>query len=174
MDWSDYKYFNKDEFAGDADLAHPMLIKKLDLARGILGERVYPSPVLGSLARFGGSSGSQHYVGENEKHIVRRATAVDVFVEGIPYQNFITLLTSGLFNGIGVYPDNTGPGGKKWPMLHLDIRERGYVGQPLIWLGIKGIDPKKGRIKTFYRYPQRDNRYWELFTNKKLFQQYEK
>lgn len=171
MDWNNIKHFNKDEFTGNADLACPILIRKLDIARGLLGERMFPSTATGTLARFGGSPDSEHYVGESPKRIIRQATASDQFVEGIPFQNFMVLFHSGLFKGIGIYLDTQESVGKPWPMFHLDTRDKGYADQPLVWIAIKAIRNKK--LQTIYLYPQHDNRHWARFADKKLYQQYE-
>ena len=170
IDWKRVKHFVPSEFSGDTELAEPELIYSLDALRALTGERTYPSPVPGTLARVGGSKSSQHYVGEDYRHISRKATAVDVFMEGIPIENYQTILTSGLFKGVGIYPDATGPDGKPWVMFHLDIRDnQAPNGDPLTWFGVKEI--KDGEFVTKYRYPQYDARYWELFRHLMMYKE---
>lgn len=140
MDWTKVWHFKKKEFVDDADYADPTLIIKLDMARELLQERIHPSPVKGSLCRFGGSETSQHYIGPKKGEIIRLSTGVDVFIEGHPMKNFIGLMDSGLFKGIGIYLDTNGPDGKPWVMFHLDIR---CIESLFYWF----------RTKKKYRYP---------------------
>jgi len=170
MNWKIIKYFKRTEFAEDGELGAPTLIQNLDTSRALVGKRMYPSPVIGSFARFGGSKTSQHYIGEDPSNIVRKTTAVDMFIEGVPMENFVILQRLSLFNGIGVYLDTTGPDGLPWVMFHLDVREMGHKGpQFLTWFGIKVMDSSTGKVKTVYRYPQSDSKYWGLFSDGRLY-----
>ena len=167
------KHFIKKEFSEDWDLCDPELIKSLDQSRELIKHRIFPSPVKGALARFGGSPTSQHYVGENPSKIIRKSTGSDVFCEGIPIVNFLLIYKSGLFNGIGIYLDTTGPDGLPWVMFHKDIREKGFQDSkdPLIWFGIKERSKITNKIKTRYRYPQVNKKYWELFRDGRLYKE---
>ena len=120
---TDVKYFNKDEFPEDPEeFADPVLIFSLDRLRGLIGNKIYPSPVKGALARFDErSKKSQHYA------VDRKSTAIDIFPEGDPYINLLLILQSKLFNGVGVYFD-TYYFGRFRTMFHLDLREN-----PLLW-----------------------------------------
>lgn len=167
MDWSQLKYFKQQEFHGEGHLLAPSYLMTLDRSREVLGESVHISPVKGSVARFGGSQTSQHYVGTKEGgHTIRLSTAADIFVEGVPFLNFTVLQQSGLFSGIGIYLDTTGPDGKPWVMFHLDTRKSHSVSDPLVWICTKSY--AKGKSKNIYHYPQRNSDKW-LFLKRNIF-----
>jgi len=169
MIWKQLKHFSPSEFPLNGRHLSDSLLLSLDKGRALLGQRIFPSPVEGAAARFGGSKTSQHYVGESPQDIVREATAVDVFAEGMPMENFLLLFGSGLFNGIGVYL-NTYYDGTAWVMFHLDKREKGYEGMPLVWVAKKVIS-SEGEIVTKYFYPQTSSQCWSLLQNAKLYKE---
>lgn len=130
IDWNKIKYFKKHHFSEDPDIyAEPQLIMNLDNYRKQLGNRVYPSPVEGALARFEDTAkGSEHYA------ISRKSTAIDIFPKGSILKAWTVAVASGLWTGIGVYFD-TKYRGKPWCMLHLDNREK-----RLIWYRLNKKD----------------------------------
>lgn len=162
MIWKHLKYFNSSEFPNKGEYTNVRLLSNLNQARELIKQRIYPSMVEGALARFGGSKTSQHYVGEDLNNIIRKTTAIDVFAEGTPIENFQLIYGSGLFKGIGIYLDTNGPDGEPWVMFHLDIRDKGFGEVPLIWFAVK----EQGVTK--YRYPQWDNKQWVLFQRSEL------
>jgi hypothetical protein len=165
IDWSAIQYFNANEFSEDPTyLADPKTIMALDQFRKLLNQRIYPSPVKGALARLDGNPGSQHYIGTSAYQPVRKSTAVDVFCEGIPIDTYQTLISSKLFNGIGVYLDTRGPDGLPWIMFHIDTRPRGFNAHlPLVWIAMKGSKQNQ------YYYPQSQPSTWSFFNDARLF-----
>lgn len=161
MDWTQIKYFRKNEFVDNADLAAGSLIRNLDRGRELIGKRMFPSPVRGTLCRYGGSETSQHYVGPEPGMEIRKSTGADMFIEGRPIEHFLTFLGSGLFKGVGLYLD-TKMHGYCWIMTHLDIRDR---KQPLVWIAYK----KDG--KTLYVYPHQAE-FYMLLRDPRLYQEY--
>ena len=164
MNWNQIKYFNKKEFHGCADLLEDQVIHNLDKLRVLLKERIYPSPVKGAISRFGGSKTSQHYVGIPGEPAIRKSTAIDVFIEGIPFLNFSDIINTKLFSGIGIYMDTNGPDGLPWIMFHVDLRESYRVGNPLVWICTKDIS---GDNK--YYYPDSDSSHWKLLMKRAFF-----
>ena len=163
INWDDITKFKKDDFPEDADkFAEPELIYRLNFFRIKLKKHIFPSTVVGALARFDNGN-SRHTVKLN-----RKSKAVDVFPEGIAIETYLFAMSLGLFNGIGMYLDTIGLDGKPWVMFHLDIRNVGYdYGNPLIWIGEKVKIGKK--YVTKLRYPQYDPKYWKLFQNDKFY-----
>ncbi len=161
INW-DYVYkLSPGEFSEDPNkYADPELMYALGALRELLGNRMFPSPVPGALARDYGSKTSQHYA------IGRKSTASDQFIEGVPFEIYSKILHSGLFTGIGIYLDTAGPDVKPWVMFHLDIRKRVY---PWIWFCHKLYDRETKEISDCYRYPQKNSEYWRLFDNDKLY-----
>jgi len=164
INWKEINHFSAEEFSEDpTHLAEPELIISLDQFRSVINKRIFPSPVKGALARIGGSPASQHYIGNSLRQPVRKTTAVDIFCEGIPLENYQTLLSLNLFNGVGIYLDTTGPDGLPWIMFHVDIRPLGFNKQfPLIWF------TKKTQNKNQYFYPQNQPTNWNLFNDSRL------
>lgn len=156
--------FRPSEFSKDpVKYADKDLLLNVQSFRSIIQQGINPSPDIDSLARFGGSATSQHYVGPPEK-IVRRSTALDMFVNGFPIETFAQLLHCKLFNGIGVYLD-THYRGIPWVMFHVDIRKNPLSnGLPLIWFGVKEYDPDKKRKVTKYYYPHKDPSNWRFIS----------
>jgi len=118
IDWSIVQNFNPrtDAFSEDPDKhADPNLIYEIDNYRSMLGKPVYVSPVPGALARFEGSTQSQHYA------VGRKSTAIDGIPTGDIKHAWLLAVSSGIFGGVGLYP-HTRFKNKPWPMLHLDIR----------------------------------------------------
>lgn len=162
FDW-DLDYFTPDEFPDPVGLGDPRLFAALDAARRHVGRAMHPSPASGAFARFGGNRDSQHYVGEDADHVVRRTTACDVFICGTPMENLMALFGAGLFTGIGIYPF-TWYQNRKWPMFHLDIRAHGYKDGPLFWIGMPAPD---GTLH--YRYPQVEKGVWNRLREATLY-----
>ncbi|MCP4366794.1 MAG: hypothetical protein GY797_01580 [Deltaproteobacteria bacterium] len=171
IQWDRVYKLEADEFSEDPNkYAEPDLIYALSDLRLFTQRKMRPSPVKGALARFGGSTTSQHYVGESKEEHSRLSTGSDVFCEGPIFSIYSYLLYGKLFRGIGVYLDTTGPDGLPWVMLHLDIRPFGFNNNlPLIWIAEKVYDPKKEKKVTKYRYPQSDSKYWKLFNDERLY-----
>jgi len=165
MTFSQLKHFKPCEFFGQADLVSPITLIRLDQARALLNQPIHISPAQGAIARFGGSKHSQHYVGPDPDKIERKSTAIDVFIEGIPYLNYTTLLHSKLFTAVGIYFDTAGVNGKPWVMLHLDNRERSVNLPTLTWIATK----TQGRM--VYDYPQADPNKWQLLNNPDFFRE---
>jgi hypothetical protein len=165
INWAKIKHFSPSEFPEDPDkYAEPELIYTLDKIRRAQGKPIYPSPVKGALARFDGSERSQHYA------VGRKSTGVDIFPECVPIQFMLLLMKFENIKGIGIYRDTTGINGKPWVMFHIDIRERGFNDlEPLIWIAIKDMN-----YKTNYIYPQSNNYYWNLLSNKIFTEYYDK
>jgi hypothetical protein len=157
IDWTKIKYFKKTEFPENPDkFAEPKLIERLDEFRDMLGRRVYPSPVKGSLARYKeGSTTSRHYADDTKK-----SRAIDFFPEGVPVDVLMVLLYCGLFNGIGIYLNGKGFDGKPWVRFHVDTRKKGIKNVPLIWI----VDD----IGT-YHFPQTHPGFWKLFKDDRLY-----
>lgn len=163
INWDKIQYFRPKEFSENPLYAEPELIYKLDTVRIALNERVYPSPVKGALARFSGSPKSQHYAISR-----KRSKAIDIFCEGMPVINFLTILSLKLFNGIGIYLDTTGPNGLPWIMFHLDIRTEGFSNNiPWIWFARKKVQDSS--VRTKYYYPQIAPEHWEFFRSISLY-----
>lgn len=170
INWNNVYKLSPGEFPEDPDkYAEPVLIYSLGDLRQFLQKRMFPSPVSGALARFGGSETSQHYVGP-KNDIQRKATGCDVFCEGVPFETYTILLASKLFNGIGIYLDTNGPDGMPWVMFHLDMRFKGFTEiLPLIWIVKKEWDTTKHELVDKYRYYQSIPNYWSLLNNEKFF-----
>lgn len=116
------KNFKPDEFPDDITLADPELLDRLDRLRDFMGSAIYPSPVPGALARTDlGAKSSQHYA------VGRKSTAVDIFCAGEPFEAFIKILQSGLFQRVGVYFD-TWFRGRRHVMFHIDLKP-----EKLLW-----------------------------------------
>lgn len=159
IDWDKIKYFKSLEFSENPIYAEPELIYSLDFVRMSLSERIYPSPVKGALARFSGDSKTQHYA------IGRKSTAMDVFCEGYPIVNFLSILQLKIFNGVGIYLDTYGPDGLPWVMFHFDMRKNPFsLTQPLIWVATRTHN------KNNYFYPQINPQYWKLLRHDILFE----
>ncbi len=165
INWDNVDHFELDEFSEDPELAESELIYTLDYARRLHGKKVRLSPVKGAFIRFGGSSGSQHFVGENKYNIERKSTAIDIFPEGTPIEFYSILLRVREIRGIGIYLDTNGVDGQPWIMFHIDIRECGFkVDVPLIWITIKTHG------KNTYLYPQLKSEYWSLLQDDRLYE----
>jgi len=170
INWKNIHHFVPSEFPQDPELAEPRLIYTLDKLRESYGAPIYPSPVKGALARFGGSQTSQHYVGEDENHIVRNSSGIDIFIEGVPIHFFTCCIRHMCIKGIGVYLDTNGADGKPWVMFHIDVRELGYkINVPLLWIAEKVVCPENNKLKTKYRYPQLKPEYWSLLQDERLY-----
>lgn len=136
----DINHFSENEFPeGVLEHVSPELIKKLDEFREKLGVAVTPSPVETGWIRTHGSETSRHYVGRNAD--LRLSDAGDVFPNCDLFYAMVVAIQVG-FKGIGLYYD-TFYGGKKRPMLHLDLRES---EKPVIWV-------RKGNYTTIFPRP---------------------
>jgi hypothetical protein len=105
------------EFPEDLKFASHQLLKNLDNLRDFVGHPIYPSPVSGALARFDGSKTSRHYA------VGRKSDAIDIFIDADPFESYIKILQSRLFNRVGVYFD-THYKNKKWVMFHIDLKKQ--------------------------------------------------
>jgi hypothetical protein len=163
INWDIVENFKPYEFIDDTDMVEPELIYSMDSLRNRAKNRIFPSPVRGSMVRFDGSETSQHYA------VGRLSTAIDIFCEGYPMVSFIEILNTKNFNGIGVYVDTNGPDGKPWTMFHIDIRKRGFDDtHPLIWVSRVEIVNRKKKRK--YYYPQTHSQYWSLLHDNRMFE----
>ena len=135
------KYFKPNEFSEDIKYAAPSLLFSLNFLRGFIQAPIFPSPAPGALARFNGSSKSQHYVGD-EDHPIRLSTAIDVFIDLPPFEAFVKIIKSKAFNRIGVYTDVSFHG-KHHVMFHIDLKPR-----ELMWY--RDIDYVYSTHKDFY------------------------
>ena len=159
IDWELITYFSPGEFSENPIYAEPELIYQLDFVRNRIGKRMFPSPVKGALARFSGNAKSHHYA------IGKKSTAIDVFCEGYPIVNFLSIIQMHVFNGIGIYVDTSGPDGESWVMFHLDIRKTPFsITQPLFWIATKTNN------KNNYFFPQYNPEYWKLLRHDLLFE----
>ena len=107
LDWCDIKHFKPSEF-DHPNKMNPYLIRRLDQFREMIGKPI----IIHSDYRPGDSG--QHGLGN----------AVDIHVKGMNVvDQYLLAEKTGLFNGIGVYPNWNNPG------LHLDVRK----GSPARW-----------------------------------------
>jgi len=158
--WESLYRLTRSEFSENPDIfAEPALMYGLSDLRSSTQKRIFPSSASGALARHDGRQTSQHFVGPKETPI-RKSTACDIFCEGSPIFTFTSILSLHTFKGIGIYLDTKGPDGLPWVMFHVDIRPNGFNdNSPLIWI----VEKING--KDFYRYPQADHKYWDLFND---------
>jgi len=145
INWAKIPDFQPHEFPEDPNKhADPQLMYSLQDYRYLLGRAFFPSPVPGALARDDKSS--EHF--SNDKF---KSRAIDGFPKGCPADAWQIALSSQLWGGIGLYLD-THYQGKKWVMLHLDLRPLGHNhanNTVLLW-----IRDKNGK----YVYPQYEKR----------------
>lgn len=139
--WCDVKHFKPKEFTYKGkDVSNEMdyyLINRLDQFREMVGKPI----VIHSSYRE--SDTGYHGTGE----------AVDFHIAGINvFDAFLLAEKSGLFGGIGVYPNWNNPG------LHLDIRQK-----PSRWGCWTPTDPKKKNI-----YVPLDSEFWKRFVREKM------
>jgi len=164
IDWAKVPNFKSEHFPESPDMfAEPDLIYALQAFRTKVRRSIFPSPVAGALARFAGGTETQHYVGDALKPI-RKSTAVDIFVEGIPISNLFCLLSIPNIKGIGIYLHTTGPDGKPWIMFHIDIRST-----PLVWICEKVWKPPEKKLVSIYRYPQTSPQHWNFLQNELMY-----
>jgi len=171
IDWGLVPSFSPKEFSEDPnEFSDPKIIYLLQEARNKYQKRIFPSPVKGALARFGGSVTSQHYVGPSPENITRYSTALDIFPEGTPFEFYTVLLSIPGIGGIGVYLDTKGSDGKPWVMFHMDLRDISIERKvPLIWICIKTWDVKTKEEKNVYRYVQSEPAFWKLLSSPQMF-----
>ena len=169
INWDEIKNFKPIDFPENPDTyADSLIIYTLQAYRAGIRKLIFPSPVKGALARFSGSTDSQHYVGEPLKPI-RKSTAVDIFVEGIPMENLFYLFSFPIIQGLGIYLHTNGPDGKPWIMFHIDTRKEGFHDKiPLIWIAEKVWSTISKKLIQVYRYPQTEPKYWDLLKNERL------
>lgn len=117
------KNFSINEFPEDpVKFADPKLIINLDRLREFIGSAINISPVKGALARFDiNAKNSQHYA------VGRKSTAIDIFIDCDPFEAFVKILQSKLFNRAGFYP-NWKYKDKITGGFHLDLKD-----QNLMW-----------------------------------------
>lgn len=132
VNWNKVRHFIPSEFPVDPKYAEPQLIYNLDTFRRLVSQRTYPSPIERAFVRFRETdSNNYHYCAPD---LSIRSRAVDVFVEGVPFKNWINAISCGLWGGVGVYFGTFyGHRSYYWPMLHLDIRPRKENEPPFMW-----------------------------------------
>ena len=168
INWESVHKLSPGEFSEDPDkYAEPELIYGLSHLRKLTRKAMYPSPVSGALARFSGSSTSQHFVGPKNKP-VRKSKASDIFCADVPMVTYSSILMAGMFTGIGIYLETNGPDGLPWIMFHVDIRTH-ISTLPLIWIVERVYDPIKKKRIDKYRYPQTSPDYWKLLNDKRFY-----
>ena len=115
MDYPSFPEFKK--YNIPLDRVDAALIIVLQRLRTVSGVPIYPSPLPDAWARMSGSATSRHYA------VDRLSDAGDMFPErGRFMELFFRAQQMPEIGGIGVYADTTGPDGKPWPMLHIDLR----------------------------------------------------
>jgi hypothetical protein len=121
-------YPNFPEFARfqiPLDLIAAKLVCELQLLRKAAGIPITPSPVVAGWARTDGSTKSRHYA------VGRLSDAGDIFpARGRVLDCWVTAQGREAWQGLGLYADTTGPDGRPWPMMHLDLRS----GPRLFWV----------------------------------------
>ena len=170
INWKKAPNFKAKDFPEDPDLySDPEILYALQSYRTKINNPIIPSPVPGALARFEGNTQSCHYV-DTALNPIKKSSAVDIFVEGIPLNNLLVLMTTPEIRGIGVYLHTTGPDGKPWVMFHIDTRARGYTDKlPLVWVCEKAWKPVLQKRINVYRYPQTLPAYWTLLQNESMY-----
>jgi hypothetical protein len=154
IDWSEIKNFKKSEFPCDPDkYASPTLIYNLQALREHIGLPIYPSPVDGALARIDEESRtSAHYSNPAEGLL---SIAIDIFIQGNPFENFYHIINSCLYHRVGIYFD-TYYSNKEWTMFHVDMRVEKQVNS--VWYRDQGeyfypiVDGFKNLIRKFNEY----------------------
>jgi len=138
------------EFA--AGLISKQMLENIQKYRTIIRNPFNISLAYGALFRFDGRKSSEHYVivDPTTDRLIKPSTAIDGFPVCDIFKAWSMALSSGLFNGIGVYFDTNNNHGHPQPMLHLDLRV-----SPLIWYRDKGE----------YFYPHKDK---DFFLNLKI------
>jgi len=144
--WHGITKFTAKEFPEDPTLyVERELIVRLNRFRLLLGKVVVPSPVKGATARFeDGAKDSQHYVNLGRGI---KSKAVDIFCSCDPLYAYHTLISSNLFNRIGVYFD-TKFGGTPHVMFHVDLKPINVGSLPILWFR----DDKYFYVKDFKSY----------------------
>lgn len=167
IDWNRVYKLSPGEFSEDPNkYAEENLIYYLGRLRKKIKRKMRPSPVSGALARFDEkSSTSMHFCSLSHS---RKSKASDMFIEGVPFVIFSTILDLRLFNGIGIYLDTKGPDGLPWIMFHLDLRKRNK-NLPTIWIVEKVYDFENHKLIDTYRYPQADTKYWSLLNDQQFY-----
>lgn len=104
------------------------LVSTLEDFRSTTGIPMIPSPLQGGWWRITGSETSRHYAKG------RLSDAGDLFPKrGMALNAWMSALQYPAFGGVGIYVDTTGPDGKPWPMLHVDLRPR-EPGMKILWV----------------------------------------
>lgn len=102
------------------DIVSPILLERLDTLRNLYGKPIYVSCMYRCPQHnyeVGGVPNSQHVMG----------TAADIWVDG-SYAEFVGLvLSSELFDGVGVYWDSE--------FIHVDVRDNGENPNYYQWEG---------------------------------------
>lgn len=123
------------------------VLYNLQSYRDMLGHSFSVSIDPGALVRFTGRKTSEHYVRINLE--TGRPDKLSRAIDGFPncdiFEAWSMVLSSNLFNGIGVYFDTKNNQGEPQCMLHLDLRSR-----PLIWYRNNGV----------YHYPHKDKSFF--------------
>ena len=112
------KNFSENEFSENYMYGSYKLFWNIQKQRDILGKRIFPSMAYGALARFSKEDEySKHF--SNKTTIL--STALDWFTDGDPFQTWVSCITSGLWDGVGVYFDTNGNDGNPAVMFHTDF-----------------------------------------------------
>jgi len=109
--------FEEDEFPEDElYYAGKWLFNNLQLQRKIFNRPIYPSKAKGALARFEEKDKySMHYA------VDRESTAIDFFTDVPSFEAWSLILSSGLWDGAGIYFDTKDNTGKPHVMFHVDF-----------------------------------------------------
>ena len=115
-DYPSFPEFKNNGF--DMSKIDKKLILKLQKKRNSTDIPIIPSPLRDGWYRLSGSSASRHYA------VNRRSDAGDLFVKrGCIIDFWLDCVKDSEIGGIGLYFDTTGPDGKFWPMIHIDLRQ---------------------------------------------------
>ncbi|NCU32550.1 MAG: hypothetical protein EOM23_06380 [Candidatus Moranbacteria bacterium] len=126
-DYPSFPEFKNNGF--DMSKIDKRLILKLQKKRNSTGIPIIPSPLREGWYRLSGSSASRHYA------VNRASDAGDLFVKrGNIIDFWLECVKDNDIGGIGLYFDTTGPDGKPWIMMHIDLRP----GKRAMWIRDEG------------------------------------
>lgn len=120
------KNFSEDEFPNcELEYAEPNLLYRLQRQRDVFGAGIYPSKAPGALARFKPKGmTSKHYAEKPAdipgwEYTLKKSTAIDFFTELPPFEAYCKIISSELWDGVGIYFD-TERDGKPDVLYHTD------------------------------------------------------
>lgn len=133
LDWSQIRYFTRDEFRGATFAGGPVIdltpllaasvVLAADELRARLGVPLVPSHVDGALVRIYNDQ-SRHFAGEG-----RLSDALDLFTpQASLAQVFEAAADIPAIGGVGLYPHT-----RPHPLVHIDTRPRGFGGRQATW-----------------------------------------